>query len=648
MNDHLDRNLSGPTVAQPVDQAAAINPGPGSAKHIPDFQTIEMRLRSQEVGPNVLLNIPIWGWTGAGKTCSLLTAIHFSDAAQHPLGFALVNDTDELSELEAANEDYKYLNLVSTAESTTERFRALSEQFIDRNDWPPGTDELSSYILAIRNFRATLGYAIFPDLKGGSYREIDGSAREVLKRAHAVVMLVNPELYVSQAVEGKQYRDGILAQLQRCNKALVPVCVMITKADLHQGPHQATDSTHTALTMLLQRQDGLNYHLARVSVVGLDHSLAEGNKLPPVQERNPIELIHAWNWVVTEALCRPEGQIRELVPAVNIQSVSDRTKLAKVRALPELRSVGEFSDAPGKLLCASGNTPNDHAFTFLSEQGELFETKVPTGPSEIPAFQHIGDLKGWEAESDSEVCGYYIGGEYYIGNDNTSVVNSIWCGVKGGSLQQISTPFELSAWVPVGNRRLVALDAKGRIHLLKFDGIKMVQTDYIDKFIPESTALICLFEDANSRITAMNGTDISCVLLGSDDHFGSQVAPSLRNAFDSCEVVTNRLGGSLAISSAGKVTISGPSKPIDLGTHPSITIGSMALAALAPIAGIVTEDLRLVAHLAVGETTRPSDPNLSPTLHERPLSLGWSMVGDLLIATFSDKTWRVFRPFGLA
>ena len=186
---------------------------------------------------------------GDGKTCALLTAVHFSDPAQHPLSFALITNTDELVSLESSSEDYKGLNLVGTAVSTTARLRGLAAHFIDGNDWPPGTDEPSPYILAIRNVTATLGYVLFPDLKGGSYRELDDAARNVLQRAHAAILLVNPETYNRKTTDGKRYRDEILSRLHEFSEAHVPVCVMITKADLYQGQHEAADETHSHLTM---------------------------------------------------------------------------------------------------------------------------------------------------------------------------------------------------------------------------------------------------------------------------------------------------------------------------------------------------------------------------------------------------------------
>src|ERR1700694_6042407 len=131
----------------------------------PDFfDQIKEQLRNRPTtDKNVLLNIPIWGWTGDGKTCALLTLIHYCDPAQHPLGFALVTNALELQALENATDEYKGLNLASIASSTIERLRSLSELFIDNDDWPPGTDEPSAYVLAIRNIAATLGYVIFPD-----------------------------------------------------------------------------------------------------------------------------------------------------------------------------------------------------------------------------------------------------------------------------------------------------------------------------------------------------------------------------------------------------------------------------------------------------------------------------------------------------
>ena len=197
----------------------------------------------------------------------MLTAIHYCDPGQHPLGFALITNTNELATLEAQIEEYRGLNLPGTAVSTTERLRALSDTFIDENGWPPGTDEPSSYILAVRNIAETLGYVLFPDLKGGSYRELDEAARDVLQRAHAAALLINPETYQKRGTDGKRYRDEILATLQGFSEANVPVCLMITKADLYPGQDEAADRTFQQLSILVDQQHSLKSLLCRVSVL---------------------------------------------------------------------------------------------------------------------------------------------------------------------------------------------------------------------------------------------------------------------------------------------------------------------------------------------------------------------------------------------
>lgn len=305
----------------------------------PNFLTnIKDQLDRREADKNVLLNIPIWGWTGDGKTCALLTAIHFCEPAQHPLGFALVTNPDELVALENSTEEYKGLNLAGIALATTDRLRGLSELFIDGNDWPPGTDEPSAYILAVRSINSTLGYVLFPDIKGGSFRELDETAREVLRKAHAALLLVNPEMYEKKTTDGKRYRDEILARLQEFGEANVPVCVMITKADRYQDQNQAADATHKQLTVVVERQRELQALLCRVSVVGLDQSLVE-EKLPPAAERQPDHLLKAWIWLVSQALSRSTKEIRKLLPSVNIRAVGDRSAALTFHAIPELRNL---------------------------------------------------------------------------------------------------------------------------------------------------------------------------------------------------------------------------------------------------------------------------------------------------------------------
>ena len=425
-----------------VTPAKSVQPPPQAEGVVPKLDIddpeflnkVSEQLRGRrETSEHVLLNIPIWGWTGDGKTCAVLTAVHFCDSSQHPLSFSFITNTDELVALENSAEEYAGLNLVGTAVSSTERMRGLAERFIDNNDWPPGTDEPTPYILAVRNVAGTLGYVLFPDLKGGSYRELDAAARNVLQGAHAATLLVNPETYIKKTTDGKRYRDEILATLHRFSAAQVPVCVMITKADLYPGPDQAADETHKQLTILIDQQKSLQALLCRVSVIGPAGS-QDSKALPGADDRSPDTMIKAWIWVVTQALCRPIVDIRKQVPLVNLGRVGPHAVELGLQTIPELRQIGDFSGSPGRVLCASSDDPRSYAFTFLSEEGELLETKFETGVQ--PRFQVVGSLPDWD---QVDVRSYYLGGEFLIGQP--SGCNFIWQGTKGNELTK--APFSV-------------------------------------------------------------------------------------------------------------------------------------------------------------------------------------------------------------
>jgi hypothetical protein len=599
----------------------------------------EQLRKRHETSKHVLLNIPIWGWTGDGKTCALLTAVHFCEPAQHPLSFALITNMDELVALESSAEEYKGLNLVGTAVSTTERMRGLAEHFIDNNDWPPGTDEPTPYILAIRNVTGTLGYVLFPDLKGGSYRELDDAARNVLQRAHAATLLVNPETYNKTTTDGKRYRDEILATLHEFSQANVPVCVMITKADLYQGPDQAADETHKRLTILIDQQKSLQALLCRVSVIG-PYKSQDGNPLPGADDRNPDTMVKAWIWVVAQALCRSVEDIRKHVPLVNLGRVGNQSVDLGLQTIPELRQIGDFSGSPGRVLCASSDDPRSKAFTFLSDEGELLETTFEAGVQ--PQFRAVGNLPEW---NQADVRCYYLGGEFLIGQPSSC--NFIWQGTKGGELIKAPFPFKMESWVPVTPRRILAIDDSGRLHSLRYVSGKWSQIDFIEGFILPTAFLACAFVERSSYALVFNGETVEGVAVGADGELGKRVAPGYANKFDSAPVITNRLGLCLALSTTGVGRLSGPEKAIDIGPVEAGAVEPFALAPTASVLAVTRPDLRMVALSVVGTQVTTTATSHSPQLHASPQSTTWAQDGGLLAVTFEDKTWRVYRPFGL-
>lgn len=626
--------------AQPQQQSEGISPKPNVDD--PEFlNKINEQLRKRhEPSKDVLLNIPIWGWTGDGKTCALLTAIHFCDPTQHPLSFAYITNTDELFCLENSAEDYQGLNLVGTAASTTERLRGLAEHFIDGNDWPPGTDEPSSYILAIRNVTATLGYAIFPDLKGGSYRELDEAARSVLQRAHAAILLVNPGTYHQKTTDGKRYRDEILATLHQFSQADVPVCVMITKADLYQGQDQAADETHKQLTMLVDQQRSLQALVCRVSVIGPDKH-KDGNPLPEAFERNPDTMVKAWIWVVAQALSRSVEDIRKLPPVVNLGRIGNQSIDLKFRSIPELRQIGDFSGSPGRVLCASNDDPRSKAFTFISETGELLETIIETGVQ--PQFKAVGNVPDWD---QATVRCYYIDGEFLIGRQSSC--NFIWQGTKGGTLTKAPFPFEMASWVPVTPRRIVSIDSAGRLHSIGYAGGRWTQTYFIETFISPTPFLTCGFVERSSNALVFNGETVEGVAVGADGQLGKRVAPGYAIKFDTPHAKTNCLGLCLALISSGVGRVSGPENAVEIGPVNPDAEEPIALASNASVCAAITPDSKIIAVSVVGAHATQTAASHSPQIDANPQSMVWAQDGDLLAVSFEDRTWRVYRPFGLS
>ncbi len=616
---------------------------PATAALPVDFDEIRAAVRDRPEDSSVLLNIPIWGWTGDGKTCALLTAVHYCDPIQHPLAFALVRNPDDLNTLEQSVEEYRGLHLAPAAAATTQRLLELSEAFIDRNEWPPGTDEPSAYVLAIRSIGSTIGYAIFPDIKGGSFRELDETAREVLKKAHAAILLVNPELYVNRSTDGKRYRDEILDRLQRFASAGVPVSVMITKADLHQGPHQATDATHKELSLIV---DGISPKMpslvTRVSVIGTDNDMVD-KKLPSAADRHPDQMVAAFIWTVAEALKRPVVESRKLLLSVNIRALAEQPATIPVQQVPELRQAGEYSGSPGTVLCATTDDGQIPAFAFVSSAGELFETRIGPGSGEAPAFDSIGSMPEWHA--DVEVQAYYSAGEVVVGAK--AKCNHIWQGGRGGALTKAPLPYEMAAWGAATARRVIGVDSSGRLHSFRFDGGKWVQADFIESFISPSAALACAFVDATGHAFAFNGASIEGVAVAADGTFGGRVAPSLVCKYDMPRVVTNRLGLCAAIMKNAQAVMSAPGKMIELGaTKPDAAVAH-ALAPARGMVAVVGTDLRLSA-AAVSETeVRRTGPHYSPVLPKNPDGLVWSSRAELLVATFGDGTWALFKPFGM-
>src|SRR5258706_16085734 len=99
------------------------------------FAECRKSIGEKERNRSLLLCIPIWGWTGAGKTCALLTAHHYADPGVHAIGFRVLSDRSEMERFEASSDEYRSLQLGALADTTKVRLAEISEGFIDKNAW---------------------------------------------------------------------------------------------------------------------------------------------------------------------------------------------------------------------------------------------------------------------------------------------------------------------------------------------------------------------------------------------------------------------------------------------------------------------------------------------------------------------------------
>lgn len=614
------------------------------------FQHVRDRIAERRGERNVLFNIPIWGWTADGKTCALLTAVHYCDRIEHGISLAYV-DKSELAKMESATAEYSGLNLASIATATKERLTALSEMFIEQCIWPPGNDQPIPYILALKSVNATLGYAFFPDLQGGRYREGDELASAVLDRAHACIILVKPDHYVSSKVDGKRYRDEVAERIQFCAERKIPACIMITRCDLYPGTNSAADETQKRLTMLLTSHSGFVADIFRVSVIGnidspeaLNGHPATSVALPPSDQRKPDDLVRAFVWVFDKALEQPASTIRQVVPPVHLRKYAEPVAEISTRSVPELRQVAEDYQPIGRILCGTGNDVGSASFLFLANSGALSLVSVSGGDSHGQP-RSMGAIENWGNDL-IDVEAHDLAGELIVGSRRNA--KSLWYGTLGDQIAKTPLPFDIVSWAPIGQRRVCALDMNGRLHILELANGQWSQQTYLADLIPPTDFLLCGYVASASYIVAFNGREVEGVKILPGGNLGERIKPGLFAAYDSTECHVNSVGMIAAASKNHALVTSVSTKPQSLGVlHPTAThrlaiaSGTRRLAALGP-------DLRLTASLVSADGVRSTEAAYSPTLRGEPASLAWNRGGTALAASFEDGRWAIYRPMGLA
>lgn len=602
------------------------------------FVDCKNRIKNGNRSRNLLLCIPIWGWTGAGKTCALLTVQHYADPAEHAVGLRILSDRSEMERLEASSDEYRSLQLGALADATRLRIASISEGFIDKGIWPVGTDEPTPYFLGIRTLAENIGYVFFPDLPGGSFQASDDVALEVLKAAHACLALVEADQYLSTTSQGKLYRDEVEGLISRSAETGVPLCVALTKADRYHGTTTA-DEAQNRLALVVAAHKEARIEILRVSVIG-ESSESEANELPPNDKRRPEQLLRAFVWTITEALGRPEGEIRGRIPPVTLNAIERKQRGTGATPIPEVRRIGEFSRGFG-VAVAAGIDLGD--VVFANAAGELALASV--NDSTQPNFQPVG-LTGEPPEDVTQLTGRVVGGQFILGLRRAA--NVIWRGALGDTMLRGALPVKMVSWAPLTHDRIIAVDESGRLHSLKWIGLnsRWEQTEFLGDFVAPGTVLTCGVIDSVLAVVA-TGTSIEAVAVKGDGRFGDRQSIGLELEFDTETAEINNMGVIAAITSAGELVTSSGEKEQLVGSILADAPIKFALAQDAPLIAFVGDDGRFKMAIVERESVRLTDEQHSPVLPSPPESIVWTRNGECVVVTHADGTWASYRPMGL-
>lgn len=600
-----------------------------------DFNQIVDRLKKLEPNPARVLTIPVWGWTGDGKTCAILTVSHYADPVFHGIGLGLVDDPEEFERAIANVTEYDGLRLPDLARSTAERLPALTEQFIDESSWPPGTDAPTPFLLKLRGIRKTYGFLYLPDLQGGSYRGVDGPARAVLNNADACAIMVDPIRYTSVEVDGKRYKDSIDTRIQMCVEKGIPAAIMISKAD-SAPPDNRTQADKTQVRLTRMIEDAKSVQIFRVSILGEEVQSVD-ESLPPASARKPIALLYAWSWLLAEALAMPAPD-KMRVPPVKLAATAAVPQVHSL-PIPEVRNLGEFSSSPGRVLCAlDQGTP-----AFLLLEGDQLRVATLSNGGDKPAVQRLGKLVDF-VENKKHIRAESLSGSLFLGPPHNT--NTIWHGTLGDNLTKVGLPFQMKVWVAVDGQRVAGVDESGRVHLLIRKGDRWEQQDFIVDFTPSAPRFVCAYISRAQTVVVGNGNTISAVKVERKG-FGDQQAVPLPLRYNPTSDARVSSSGIAVVYNDENHTLEivyGPESfefELELAAMPN----ALSLRPDSPWVATVTSDRQLtICHCIDGKVIWATR---TPTLSAEPTGLVWGMRSSFILVTF-ESSWAVFQARGFA
>lgn len=609
-----------------------------------DFSTTLEGVKTLVADPSRVFTVPVWGWTGDGKTCSILTLFHYADPVFHGLGLSFADDGEELAEALGGVPEYRDLPLTEIARSTADRLTGLSEVFVDDGDWPPGTDAPTPYLLRVRGVRATYGYVFMPDLQGGAYRANDATAQLVLQHAHGCAVMVDPGRYSAREVDSKRYRDAVDGRVQRCVEKGLPVAVMITKADsLPPDNSSEIDQTHMRLTRIIEGADKAK--VFRISIAGVDcQPNSEDPELPPeAVKRSPDQLIAAWMWLLTTALETPAEQVRQRPPELRLAAAKEHLK--NLRALKEVREIGVFSGIAGSLAIPMGMSRKSADFLLL-EGDNLFGLNV-FGTGEAPERRNLGLATGVGELEEPQA--QLVSGEVYLGE--AWEAQRLWLGRAGDALEKVSLPFKLEAWAPVGKGRIAGVDDAGRIHLLSRNGNQFEQQAYVGDFIEPISGFRCVVNSKQNTLLVCNGRSVEAIRIAATS-FGERLIAPLGVDYESDDtVVLTEAGTALVVPASGGDPADGSPTPTLWTPEGDLELPSAAsdvylVAVHGDRVAWLTNDG--VLNVAVADQGKLIPASRSASVDGEAIVLTWDSEGASLLLLLAGDRCATYQVLGFA
>ncbi|WP_157595334.1 hypothetical protein [Plesiocystis pacifica] len=629
-------------------------PSTPSLSSLPFFESIRDEFKAQSKRFPRLLNIPTWGYQGSGKTCSILTAIHFCDIAKHGVSLAVPNSSKKIRALEENNPAYKVLGLVPLAETTRTVLSEHNELFVSQCRWPPGTDAPSSYLLEARSVSGKLGYILLPDIMGGSYEKSDSVANNALEASDAVMLLVDPYRYQVQDHQGKNYRDHVVSMIHESVENDTPLCVMLTKYDACESG--IVDDVHKQLAFYLDGQesdgDRFEYEIFRVSVISdtgaADSSQGQAKpleRLPPIAERSPDSLVRAWVWTLHQALTKSEdaSDVRSL-PQVDLGTVTNGVVPLEASAVPEFRLAREKRGAPGRVLCSIPVTGESRFVCVSDDLSRLIEVSVDRRTHE-QVVESTVTINGM-APGEERVTAAAFGRNVFCGPQHTEI---LWLGSRFQGLSPVELPLKVSAWVPVSETILVGVASDGSLYSFGLNRDKWDVKDYAKGFVGESEHFACAMLVDQTGVLVHDGSSFVGIKVDAHGRLGHRfrVAKEMEMPDTYVELAVNGSGYVLVEQTNDRLYFGDEGAPFDLGKVHAEAPCTFALSETRPMLLWVDEEGMLRLGVVGGSGVKISPEWSSAELSGLPSGMCWDYDGEFAMVTFDNGQWAWGRHYGL-